>query len=91
VDRRNGGETLNNLISFTVAILKLPELLVNCNHRYFFTFQARRRWKHSMKVVFLCNKLSRNRLKSLSGEGIAETGRDSPIVSMAAGKVMAVS
>ena len=56
-----------------------------------FIFQARRRWKHSMKVVFLCNKLSRNRLKSLSGEGISETGRDSPVVSIKAGKVMAVS
>jgi len=26
-------------------------------------YQARRRWKHSMKVVFLCNRLSRIRLR----------------------------
>ena len=44
-----------------------------------------------MKVVSLCNRLSRNRLRSLSGEGISETGRDSPVVSIEPGTMAAVS
>ena len=34
----------------------------------FKNFHARRRWKHSMKVVALCNKLSRSKQSLKAGE-----------------------
>ena len=39
-----------------------------------------------MKVVFLCNRLSKNKLKSLSGDALSDTGRLSPVVSIVPGK-----
>jgi len=49
-------------------------------------YQARKRWKHSMKVVFLCNRLSRTKLRGswlqlcegLAG-GVGGGGQDSPV------------
>ena len=37
----------------------------------FKNFHARRRWKHSMKVVALCNKLSRSKQALKDGEPVA--------------------
>lgn len=37
-------------------------------------YQARKRWKHSMKVVFLCNRLSRTKL-SRSWQAMLEACR----------------
>ena len=39
-------------------------------------YQARKRWKHSMKVVFLCNRLSRTKL-SRSWQAMLEACRGS--------------
>jgi hypothetical protein len=44
-----------------------------------------------MKVVFLCNKLSKNKVKSLSGDALSESGRLSPVVSIVEGKAPAAA
>ena len=58
----------------------------------FKNFHARRRWKHSMKVVALCNKLSRSRSSQLRSGESAEPVVEAPVVSnMTTGKTAEVS
>ena len=58
----------------------------------FKNFHARRRWKHSMKVVALCNKLSRSRSSKLGQEDPEDQAvQQPPVVSnMTTGKTAEV-
>ncbi|XP_059080756.1 death-associated protein kinase 1-like isoform X2 [Tigriopus californicus] len=51
------------------------------NIENFKNFQARRRWKHSMRVVALCNKLSRSRGSKLGLDDDESGAATPPIVS----------
>ncbi|XP_071743996.1 death-associated protein kinase 1 isoform X3 [Lepeophtheirus salmonis] len=53
---------------------KLLRRETEINIENFKNFHARRRWKHSMRVVALCNKLSKSRSSKLRGNG-----KDEPV------------